>query len=258
MDLAAVEAGFVASGMPGPLANALLAEYVETKRRFHLGDHLPTEVQGGRFAEAALRVIEHDLFGQATAIGKTLPQFNARRLAQFEGATSPHESLRIHIPRALFSVFAIRNKRDAAHLGDGISPNLQDSTYVVAVLDWVLAEFVRIHHRVSAAEAQSIIDNLVTREVPIIEEIDGQPVCLADLGVSDRILVFLYRAGTQVGLPMATLQQQMMHPDRSNLAKAVKKLAERKLVLIHPVTKVAHLTGLGVRDVQERRLLNPG
>ena len=256
MHLAQVEAGFVASGIPADLATKLLAEYVEAKRRFHLGDHLPTEIEGGRFAEAALRVIEHDLFGKATPIGKTLSAFNANRLAQFESASSTHESLRVHIPRALFSIYAIRNKRDAAHLGDGISANLQDSTYVIAVLDWVLAELVRIHHSVSADQAQTIIDNLVTREVPVIEEIDGQPVCLSNLAVSDRVLVFLYRAGTEAGLSLAELQQQMMHSDRSNLSKTVKKIAVRKLVLLHPISKRAHITSLGLRDVETRRLLD--
>lgn len=126
----------------------------------------------------------------------------------------------------------------------------------MGVLDWVMAELVRIHHRTSPSDAQRIIDNLVTREVPVIEEIDGQPVCLKDLGVTDRILVFLYRAGSDAGLAISVLQQQMMHGDRSNLTKAVKKLAERKLLLLHPATKQAHITSLGLKDVENRGLLD--
>lgn len=258
MNLAEVTAGFIAQGMPVDVAERLLAEYVETKRRFHLGDHQPTAVNGGRFAEAALRAIEHALFNQYTPFTKNLAQLNATRLANFESATSQFESLRIHIPRALFSVYAVRNKRDAAHLNDGISANLQDATYVVGVLDWIMAEFVRIYHQVLPAQAQAIIGDLIVREVPVIEEIDGQPVCSKDLSVGDRVLIFLYRAGQASGLAIPELQRQMRHGDRSNLMKAVKTLDAKGLVLLHPDSKRAHLTSHGMKNVETRHLLTPG
>lgn len=258
LNLNQVQAGLDVAGVPSVLTKRLLGEYVEAKRRFHLGDHQPTAVDAGRFAEAALRIVEHALFQSHTPLTKSLSPLNAQRLAAFEAATSARESLRIHIPRALFSVYAIRNKRDAAHLNDGIDANLQDATYVIGVLDWVLAEFVRIYHNVSPAVAQTIIDNLVVREVPVIEEIDGQPVLSTNLGVSDQILVFLYRTGRDDGLAVAELQRQMRHPDRSNLTKAVKNLDKKGLVLLHPSSGKAHITSSGMADVETRHLLSPG
>lgn len=258
MDLAQVQAGFEAAGLPTTVAQELLKEYLAVKRRYHLNDHQPTEVGAGRFAEAALRLVEHELFGKFTPLSKSLPSLTAQRLAQFESAANPNESLRIHIPRALFSVYAVRNKRDAAHLNDGIDPNLQDATYVVGVLDWVLAEFVRIHHSVSPEDAQATIDDLVTREVPVIEEIDGQPVLAKELSVSDRILVFLYRAGRDVGLAVPELQRQMRHGNRGNLVRSVKTLDAKMLVLIHPVSGKVHITSKGIAYVERNRLLHPG
>jgi hypothetical protein len=52
-----------------------------------------------------------------------------------------------------------------------IDPNLQDATFVTSNLDWILAEFVR--HNVPAAEAQRIVDGLVTRSVPAIQDFGG-------------------------------------------------------------------------------------
>jgi hypothetical protein len=257
MELAEIRAGFVATGVPAALVSALLAEYEEAKRRFYLDDHMPTAVEGGRFAEAALRVLEHSLLGSATPLGQSLPPFTVQRLAQFEGATSVHESLRIHVPRALFSILAVRNKRDAAHLNDGISANLQDATYVVGVLDWVLAEFVRVFHDVPPGRAQAAIEDLVKRQVPVIEVIDGQPVCSKVLGVSDKALLFLNRAGRDDGLPIAELQRQMMYSDRGNLTRALKTMAGRRLVLLHPGTGKAHITSEGMRNVEARRVLHP-
>ncbi len=49
MNLADVRAGFVSAGIPAELADEVLDQYVETKRRFYLDDHRPTAVEGGRF-----------------------------------------------------------------------------------------------------------------------------------------------------------------------------------------------------------------
>jgi hypothetical protein len=71
-------------------------------------------------------------------------------------------------PRPLVRILARPSR--AAHLSDGISANLQDATYVVGVLDWILAELVRIYSNVDAGATQAIIDDLVLREIPVIEE----------------------------------------------------------------------------------------
>jgi hypothetical protein len=51
-------------------------------------------------------------------------------------------------------------------LGDGIDPNLQDATLVVGVLDWVLAEFVRLYHNVPANDVSKMVDGIVRRVAP--------------------------------------------------------------------------------------------
>lgn len=134
---------------------------------------------------------------------------------------------------------------------------MQDASLVVNTLDWMMAELIRVFHTVTPDEAHAIITDLVTREVPVIEEIDGQPVCSKDLGVGDHILVFLYRAGRENGLEIKELKQQMRHNDQSNLNKAVRRLDEKGLVMLHPVTQRAHVTSKGMRDVEKRKLLEP-
>lgn len=252
-----VRAGFVAAGMPSELADEVLEGYEEAKRRYYLGDHRPTEVEGGRFCEAVTRVLEHELLGSYTPLGKPLPGLNDKRLNSFFSAQGKPDGLRVHLPKALYFIYGIRNQRDVAHLGDDIDPNLQDATLVVSNLDWMMAELVRTYHSVTPDEAHAIITDLVTREVPVIEEIDGQPVCSRDLGVADRILVFLYRAGRDQGLEIADLQQQMRHNHRGNLTAAVRRLDGVGLVLIHPRTGKAHITSKGLADVEARRLLRP-
>src|SRR5918994_609194 len=163
------------------------------------------------------------------------------------------DGLRVHIPRALRMVYDIRNKRDAAHLADGIDPNLQDGTFVIGTLDWILAEFVRLFHEVSADQAQKIIADLVRKRVPAVQDIQGfLKILNPKLGVSDRILVLLYERGASRG----TFEElsSWVHPKmRKNLGRALRNL-EHDQALIHSLGNTYQITEAGMRDVENRKL----
>jgi hypothetical protein len=167
------------------------------------------------------------------------------------------DSVRFHIPRALRVVYDIRNKRDAAHLGDGIDPNLQDGTLVVAVLDWVLAEFVRLYHRVPANEAQRIVEALVSRKAPAIEDFNGfLKVLNPALSAGDHILLLLYQRGRE-GATYEELGEWCRPEMRANLKRTLHRL-------VHSSAK-AHFDGSryfitrrGMMDVEVRKLYEAG
>ena len=255
MDIDGIREGFIASGIPEDIAVEIVSAYVEAKRRFYLGDHRPQAVEGGRFSEAVFRVLQHRAGTPVTPLGKALPSVD-RMLSTFEAAAGQSDSVRLHIPRTLKLIYDIRNKRDVAHLGDSIDPNLQDASLVIANMDWVLAEMVRLDHSVSADQAQATIQNLVRREVPAIEEIDGHPVILADLAPRDQALVLLYRAGAS-GSSLAELADQLRLARKDNLRSRLLKLDEHKLIFLHPRTGAFHITARGIADVEKRHLAEP-
>src|SRR5881296_3677417 len=155
------------------LVSELIEAYVEAKRNYYLGGFRLSAVEGGRFCEAAFRMLQQRATRKFTPLGTHL---DTEKIVQVLGnipATAQPDSIRLHIPRALRVVYDVRNKRDAAHLADGIDPNLQDATLVISVLDWVVAEFVRLYHSVSADEAQRIVEGLVTRCTPAIQDFSG-------------------------------------------------------------------------------------
>jgi DNA-binding transcriptional regulator YbjK len=140
----------------------------------------------------------------------------------------------------------------ARHLAHDIDPNLQDATLVVGTIDWILAEFVRLFHEVSADEAQRIISDLITKRVPAVQNIDGfLKIQNAKLEVSDRLLV-LYERGSR----RATRDElyEWVHPKmRRNLNRALARL-EHDRALIHSVGNVFQITEAGMREVEDRRL----
>lgn len=164
--------------------------------------------------------------------------------------------MRLHIPRALRLVYDIRNKRDVAHLADGIDPNLQDAMLVCSVLDWVLAEFIRLYHSVSADAAQRIVSQIVTRAVPVIEDFNGFLKLLRpNLAVSDHCLVLLYHRGVQ-GATLDELKTWVRPVMRANLGRTLGSLVHQK-DLAHSDGTNYYITALGQKHVESQRLIEP-
>ena len=248
-----IEQGFIAAGIPAELVEELMEAFAEAKRRFYRADLRPSEIEGARFSEAVFRVLEWSTSQQYTPLGASLPKVPTM-LGRLEQATTAPESVRFHIPRTLRLIYDVRNKRDVAHLGDGIDPNQQDATMVVRNMEWVLAELVRLYHAVSAAEAHGIIVDLVSKEVPLIQVFDGFPRVLKQLKASDHALALLYWRGVE-GATFTELNSWARVTMRANLKRTLNALDAKDLIHLNIDRYV--LTHLGERDVEERRLLEP-
>lgn len=247
----------VASGLkknfPAKLIDELLTAYEEAKQNFYIGGLRLSAVEGGRFCEAAFRLLEHVSTGKTTPLNRQLDTDKLiLMLSNFRSAAHP-DSIRIHIPRALRVVYDIRNKRDAAHLADGIDPNLQDATLVVSVLDWITAEFVRTYHGVTADEAQGIIEMLVTRRVPVVQDFDGfLKVLNTSLRASEYVLLILYERGTS-GATYNEIES-WVHPSmRPNLQRTLRRLTDDQ-AYIHSGKGRYLITKSGIAEVERKKL----
>ena len=176
------------------LANALLAEHDELTRRFTLRDFRPSELNGGRFAEAAFRICQHVCLGSSTPIGSSLPRIDQLlRTLEQTPSTSADDTFRLHIPRSLRLIYDLRNKRDVAHLGTDVSPNAVDASLILGCANWVLAEIVRISHKCDVQTAQAIVDNLAQRRTSLIwKENQILRVLRPKLPYDDKLLLILH------------------------------------------------------------------
>lgn len=239
---------------PANLIDKLLETYSEQKTNLYLGRMRPNEVEGGRFAEAAFRLLQHAAGIAVTPIGTQIDTDGLiRALGNLPSATVV-DSIRIHIPRTLRVIYDIRNKRDAAHLGDGIDPNLQDSSLVSAAMDWVLAEFVRLAHGVSADEAFALVKAITVRHIPAVEQFgDFRKTLRPSLGPSDRILLLLYHCADS-GATTDELSTWLKPEQRKNLNRTLKQMEHEKDYIVRTDGKI-RLTRRGILAVEERRLI---
>ncbi|MDP2621157.1 MAG: hypothetical protein Q8P46_13470 [Hyphomicrobiales bacterium] len=234
------------------LVDELLAGYDEAKRNFYLGGLRLSEVEGGRFCEAAFRMLQQATTGSFDPLNASIKsEAIISALAQLSKTHS--DSIRIHIPRALRVVYDIRNKRDAAHLADGIDPNLQDAMLVASTLDWIMAEFVRLYHGVAADKARRIIDDLVVRRAPAVQDFDGfLKVLNPKLKASAFTLLLLYERGP-IGATYDDLAGWVQPIMRKNLRRTLHQL-EHKKAFIHGANGVYRITIAGIHEVEARRL----
>jgi hypothetical protein len=235
------------------LVDELLAAYHQAKHNFYLGGLRLGAVEGGRFCEAAFRMLQQISTKKFTPLGKQIDANSiTQQLMQLPSA-SLSDSIRLHIPRALRVVYDVRNSRDAAHLADGIDPNLQDASLVIGNIDWVLAEFVRLYHGVTPDEARRIIDALVVRAVPMIQDFDGfLKVLNPKLKVTEYVLVLLYERGTS-GATYEELESWVRPPMRANLRRTLNKMVNDQ-AYAHSDAGRFMTTKLGIKVTEEKKL----
>jgi len=150
-----------------------------------------SQLDGGRFSEAVLRLIEFKNTGHFTSLGRQIKREVI--INSVKHNTSIPDSLRLQIPNLVALIMDFRNSRNVGHLGT-IDVNEMDSTFVIQSVNWIMAELVRIEGQTSPDEAQEAIKKIIERKIPIVEEIGGRlKVLNPKLTVREQILVICYQ-----------------------------------------------------------------
>jgi hypothetical protein len=190
---AAVKAA-LAPPFPHEIIDHLLAEYQKIKQQFFLRKYRPSELDGGRFAECVVRMLQFLNSGTYTAIGTQFPN-GATDLSIKTAAqnTAIPETMRFYIGHLTRVLLDIRNNRDVAHVGGKVSPNHSDSLLVIQCADWILTDLIREYSTCSIDVARQMVANINEIRLPIVAEVDGfVRVQNTKLGLQEKILVVLY------------------------------------------------------------------
>ena len=151
-------------------------------------------VNGGKFAEAVLKCLRYLRNGDDldTLPGKGVED-EIEQLRTFKSTTSLGDIQRLLIPRTLRVIYDHRNKRGGAH-NNSFDPIRMDCNLVVAMASWVMEEFTRLYLTNDPIAAQTLVNNLLVKEIPFVEEIDGEYIVAnPELPARVQLEFLLYR-----------------------------------------------------------------
>ncbi|MFK7602398.1 hypothetical protein ACI3L1_09335 [Deinococcus sp. SM5_A1] len=169
----------------------VVQEYMALKREYLLGHWQPGELNGGRFAEGMVRIMQHLAGLPVSPLGEQLRNVDGILNTIENGAALP-AAFRQFVPRVCKVLLNVRNGRDVAHIGGPVSPNHSDSKFVVACADWVLTELVRHYFQCPVNVAAATVRDLNELQLPVVAEVDGHVrVQNTTLSTRDKVLVML-------------------------------------------------------------------
>lgn len=236
---------YLTSAYPEDIVDALLSAYVEVLRNYRIERWKPSELDAGHFVEAARRIVEQELFAQSAPLSKSLGSFGPAVLTKYESA-SGDEAFRMLIPRVLFSIYCIRNKRGVGHISS-ISPNKMDATYILNSTKWVLAELVRYVTASSPDDAHILTDSILERDLDIIWD-DGESFMILNnkLKTEQKVIVALYKRDR---VSVEALRELIGYKNKTRFKEIAESLRLKSLIDIVQGS-ICKISPLGVKEAE--------
>lgn len=186
------------SGIPDGLRAPLLAEFRQITANFLERRWTAAELSGGRFCEIVYTILDGHAHSAYPLAPIKPPNFvdACRRL---EANANVPRSFQILIPRLLPALYEIRNNRNVGHVGGDVDPDFMDSSAVVSVSSWILAELVRVFHAVGTEDAQRVVTELSERRLPLVwRSGELRRVLKPSLPLKSQVLLLLASSSTKV------------------------------------------------------------
>jgi len=179
------------AAIPSGLRTPLLDEYQLIVQNYLEQKWLPSELSSGRFCEIVYTILAGHASG-SYATSPTKPTNFPQACRNLENNNSVPRSFQILIPRMLPALYEVRNNRGVGHVGGNVDSNHMDATVVLGMVNWIMAELVRVFHQLPIAEAQALVDQLAERRIPIVWQ-SGQMKRVLDtkLKLPDQMLLLI-------------------------------------------------------------------
>jgi hypothetical protein len=231
---------------PKEIVSHIVESFREVEQNYRLEKWKTSELDAGHFVEATRRLIEHELQGSFTPFSTALGAFSQHVLARYESC-SGGEEYRILIPRVLYAMYCVRNKRGVGHIASVI-PNKLDATFILHSSKWVLGELVRLASSAAPNEAKELVDQILYKQVDLIWD-DGETFMVLDkkLKTADKALLVLYR---QDRLTVDDLRSKIEYKNKTTFRRILHGLQTQTYLAI-TADGYCKLSPLGTQVVEQ-------
>jgi hypothetical protein len=237
------------SGLPATLRDDLLSAFNEIVKNYRELRWEPAELNGGKLCEAVFTIVEGWLRdGNYPARAKKPSRFPQAclDLEQTYQHVPNSRSPRILIPRMMLGLYDIRNNRGVGHADGDVNPNHMDATAVLYTSKWLMAELVRLLHALSTAEAASVVDGLIEREVTLVWSSGAtKRVLKPGMTYKEQTLLLLLTEPGEVA--ESELARWIEHPALSTYRNRIlRPLHDQRFIEYNELTRSARLLPPGV------------
>ncbi|MEX2535940.1 MAG: hypothetical protein WD273_10140 [Trueperaceae bacterium] len=245
-----IEPGDALGQLPATLRDELLTTFNSIVQNYAQGRWEPSELNGGKLCEVVYTILHGHVEGHyPPRSSKPRNMVNACR--DLEQATGSPRSIRIQVPRVLVALYEIRNNRGVGHVGGDVDPNHMDATFVLESSKWLVAELVRLFHKVDLETATATVEALVERTVPVIWRVgDLQRVLEPSLSQRDQTLLLLYGSSNEVDESSLLAWVEAANP-RAYRSQVLRRLHKERLVEYDHDTQRIRISPAGIAYVEE-------
>lgn len=213
--------------IPLDLSNGLFDSYCKGLKEYSKGNWQYFINEMGQFNETVYRIIEYMITGSYTPLKNKLNNFNETILIKWENVQNVEENIRVIIPRVLYAMYCIRNKRGAIHKND-IIPNKMDANLLLSSAKWILAELYRVLSKEDMTECQKNIDSIINKEIDLLWCVEDKLRILDNnMKCCDKILIILYVNDTMV---VDELIKNVEYSNKTTFKKLLKKMHNEKYI----------------------------
>lgn len=235
--------------LPEGLRKPLLAEYNDIIKNYIERRWSPSELSGGKFSEIVYTILHGSANGKYPS-SPCKPNNFVEACRKLENNAHVKRSFQILIPRMLPALYEIRNNRGVGHVGGDVDPNNMDSTVVVSMSSWIMAELVRVFHNLNISDVQRIVDSLVERRIPVVwQSGDLKRVLRQDLCLKDKILLLISSCPNRVNV--GDLFKWSDYKNRTRFNDALKQLHTQRYIEFYTADKEVEMLPPGDRYVSE-------
>jgi hypothetical protein len=246
----------ITQGIDKTIVEKLIEEYRIVKREHLLGDDEKAVLHSAKVSDLILALIKNKVSGQVEDVNNLHFSKLLEETLKYPKPSAADVILTLAIPRVAESVYTIRSKKDVAHVKT-IDPSFIDSSYCVSACDWMLSELVLLFYKADVNEASELINSILTKKVPTIEEFeDGSVVILRkDLSLKQEFLLFLYH-----DYPKRTTNEDLierLHYGNPKYAERILKELEGEK-FVHRNNEGNKLTKNAIKYVEDEILTKKG
>ena len=244
------------SSIPKQFRTKLLKHYRSLKSAHLEGRFDTCGLKTGKLCETLLRFLQQELTATFIPFRNKIPNFQEEcaKLEQLP-RSSGVESFRIVTPRALNFLYTMRNKRDIGHIAGDLDANEIDAATCVRLADWCLCELLRVTYALPLEEAQTLLNSIAERKLPVVWEVMGRKRILAGgLDYKSQVLLLLYSA-SDVGVAIEDLFEWTEYSHKSNFKVTVIGALHKKRLIEHDKdTDFVIISPAGMKAVEENLL----